>query len=44
METNAACILLRGITEGGKEAGGKGERQREGQRRGQKGEETEIPQ
>jgi len=45
METNVACIILRGIREGERrEAGGKGKRQREGQRRGQKGEETEIPQ
>ena len=45
METNAACILLRGIREGEmREAGGKGERKREGQRRGQKGEETDISQ
>jgi len=38
METNAACILLRGIREGERrEAGGKGKRQKERQRRGQKG-------
>ena len=40
----AACILLRGIREGERrEADGKGKRQKEGQRSGQKGEETEIP-
>ena len=44
METNAACILLRGIREGGKEGGGReGGEAKGGAEEGTEGKETKTP-